>query len=76
MIAQIQQLNAQQIRGLTIAERLQLIILIAQEMTIEPSNGKRNITELRGLGKEIWQVVDAQPYVDELRQTWEAQTLR
>lgn len=28
---------------------------------------KRSIMELRGLGKEIWEGIDAQEYVDELR---------
>jgi hypothetical protein len=31
----------------------------------------RRVTELRGLGKEIWQDVDAQRYVDELRSDWD-----
>ena len=32
---------------------------------------KRSILELRGLGKEIWQGVDAQKYVDGLREEWD-----
>ena len=28
---------------------------------------KHSITELKGLGKEIWEGIDAQEYVDELR---------
>jgi len=28
---------------------------------------KRNISDLRGLGKEIWQGVDVKKYLDELR---------
>ncbi len=32
---------------------------------------KRSILELRGLGKEIWQGVDAQKYVDSLREEME-----
>jgi hypothetical protein len=31
--------------------------------------GRRRITELRGLGKEIWQGVDAQEYVDAERES-------
>ena len=30
----------------------------------------RHITELRGLGKEIWQGQDAQEYVDRQRDSW------
>lgn len=32
---------------------------------------KRDLTELRGLGKEIWQGTDAQAYVNELRDEWD-----
>lgn len=30
----------------------------------------RNILELRGLGKEIWQGVDVQDYIDQERASW------
>jgi len=33
-------------------------------------SGKRNIFELRGLGKEIWQGMDAQTYIDKERASW------
>ncbi len=33
---------------------------------------KHHITELRGLGKEIWQGIDAQEYVDAERDSWES----
>ena len=35
------------------------------------SEGKYEITELRGLGKEIWNDRDAQEYVDAERDSWE-----
>ena len=31
---------------------------------------KHSVMELQGLGKEIWQGVDAQEYVDEERDAW------
>ena len=31
---------------------------------------RRSILELQGLGKEIWQDVDAQDYIDQERATW------
>jgi hypothetical protein len=31
----------------------------------------RSLLELEGLGAEIWEGVDAQEYVDELRDEWE-----
>ena len=30
-----------------------------------------DLMELKGLGKEIWQGIDAQQYVEELRREWE-----
>ena len=31
---------------------------------------RRSILELQGLGKEIWQDIDAQDYMDQERATW------
>ena len=31
---------------------------------------RRSILELQGLGKEIWQDIDAQDYIDQERATW------
>ena len=36
----------------------------------QPSNGRRSILELRGLGKEIWKGLDAQDYVGRERSSW------
>ena len=35
---------------------------------------KRQLTELRGLGKEIWAGADAQAYVNEIRDEWDQPT--
>lgn len=32
---------------------------------------KRDILELKGCGKEIWSGIDAQQYVNKLREEWE-----
>ncbi len=32
---------------------------------------KHRITELRGLGKEIWQGIDAQDYINAERDSWQ-----
>ncbi len=43
----------------------------ADDLATAPQDPKkRSILELRGLGKEIWQGVDAQKYVDSLREEW------
>lgn len=41
-------------------------IIIAQER-----QGRRNLLELRGLGKALWKGEDAQEYVDRLRKEWD-----
>ena len=38
--------------------------LIAHDLVM-PEQPKRSIMELRGLGKEIWEGIDPQKYVDE-----------
>lgn len=63
----------QQAQSLTPEEQMRLIedlsSLIRQKvtMTYKP---KRSILELRGLGKEIWNGVDAQEYVNQERDSW------
>ena len=37
----------------------------------ESSTRQRRITEMRGLGKELWQGVDAQEYVNAERDSWD-----
>ncbi len=62
-----------QAQSLTPEEQIRLIedlsSLIHQQMTMIPKP-KRSILELRGLGKEIWNGVDAQEYVNQERDSW------
>lgn len=67
----VEQLYDQQIRHLPATERLQLISRIAEDLVVDKPERTRRITELRGLGKEVWDGTDAQTYVDELRDEWE-----
>ncbi len=63
-----------EIRALPIRERKLLINLIVEtlpETDASAAEPQRSISELRGLGKEIWQGIDAQAYVDELRREWD-----
>ena len=46
----------------------QLTDLVRQRMTAHPGH---SILELQGLGKEIWQDIDAQKYVDRERASWD-----
>lgn len=50
---------------LTEAERQRLM-----EALTAPKVTQRHVTELRGLGKEIWQDQDAQEYVNHERDSW------
>jgi hypothetical protein len=64
----------EQIRALPAAQRLELVAMIARELVAEgvttPERPKFKLTDLEGLGKEIWEGVDAQEYVDRLRGPW------
>jgi hypothetical protein len=75
MTAQInvEQLYTQYIKALPAEDRLRLLAVIARDLvpvgsTSEPH--ERSLLELEGLGAEIWQGIDAQQYVDELRAEW------
>ena len=64
----------QHIKPLPPAERLRILALIgddlaqAAELTEKP---RHKISELHGLGKEIWENIDAQQYVNEIREEWD-----
>jgi hypothetical protein len=63
----------EQAKTLSVQERKELVKLLVDSLDIaEPSaRRKRSILELRGLGKEIWQGIDAQEYVNHLRSEWD-----
>ena len=59
------------IQRLTPADQLRLLeelaALVRRQVT---SRAQRSILELQGLGKEIWQGIDAQEYIDRERASW------
>ncbi len=63
----------QQAQSLTPEEQIRLIedlsSLIRQRVMMK-SKPKHSILELRGLGKEIWNSIDAQEYVNQERDSW------
>ena len=63
------------VKPLPTAERLRLLEMTVHDLVLiaQQDPKKRSILELRGLGKEIWQEVDAQKYVDRLREEWDTQ---
>ncbi|GDX40474.1 hypothetical protein LBMAG21_07660 [Armatimonadota bacterium] len=57
-------------------ERMRLVTLtmqdLAQPMQDSAEPPKRSIMELHGLGAKVWEGVDAQDYVKQLRDEWES----
>lgn len=58
----------QEIRQLSIEERKALISFIVDTLT---ETKERSLLELEGLGAELWQGIDAQEYVNQLRSEWD-----
>jgi hypothetical protein len=68
----VTQLYKQYIKPISITEQLELIALISKKLIVrtDVKEEKRSLLELEGLGAEIWEGVDAQQYVDDLRNEW------
>ena len=58
------------IQGLTPAQQMRLLQELSVLLRPLPSQPKRSIMELAGLGKEVWAGIDAQDYVDQERASW------
>jgi hypothetical protein len=58
-------------QALSLEERRELIKMLVDTLTNEPQQKKRSLAELAGLGAEIWQGIDAQEYVNQLRSEWD-----
>lgn len=62
----------QQTQSLSTSERKELVKLLIDTLDAAPSAiPLRSLRELRGLGKEMWTDIDAQEYVDQLRDEWD-----
>ncbi len=63
------------IKDLSVEELIELLVTIAGRLAERSGSGtaepKHSILELHGLGKDLWQGIDAQEYVDRLRDEWE-----
>ncbi|WP_133510674.1 hypothetical protein [Candidatus Thiosymbion oneisti] len=68
----IEQLYQQYINPIPATEQLELISLISKKLIVksEQDRKQRRLVELEGLGSKIWEGVNAQKYVDELRDEW------
>ncbi len=60
-----------EIPTLTIQERKQLLSVIENSFKEEIPVKKHSIMELEGLGAELWEGIDAQEYVNQLRDEWD-----
>jgi len=71
----LEQLYQRHIKPIPAIRQLQLIALISQRLASHAEttrqNNSRSLLELEGLGAEIWKGIDAQEYIDQLRQDWE-----
>jgi len=54
-------------------EQLSLIEMISARLkkTLKGKVSKHRITELEGLGADLWKTMDAQHYVNEERKSWD-----
>jgi hypothetical protein len=74
MANSLEELYKRQLAPLPLEDRLKLIAMLAQGLTREegaPQPQLRSLMELHGLGKEIWEGIDAQDYVKHLREEWD-----
>jgi hypothetical protein len=68
----VEEIYQQYVKPLPDKEKLRLIAKVSSDLAeTEGQKPKRSLLELEGLGKEIWEGIDAQEYVNELRDEWE-----
>jgi hypothetical protein len=71
----VEEIYERHVKPLSVEERLRLLAMTAQDLAQQPpeptTKRKRSIMELHGLGKEIWEGIDAQEYVNGLRKEWD-----
>lgn len=60
-----------QARELSLQERRELIHLLTDSVIEEASTPEHSILELAGLGAEIWEGIDPQEYIRQLRSEWD-----
>lgn len=74
----VEQLYHTYIEPIPADDQLRLIALmsqrLAQHSTSQPATKTHSLLELEGLGAEIWNGVDAQKYVNALRDEWEVRS--
>lgn len=71
MALSVDSLYETELRHLPLEERMRLLELIARDLRRADDEETKSILQLRGLGQEIWDGIDAQEYVDEMRAEWD-----
>lgn len=64
----------EEVKTLSVEDRKRLIGAIVDTLTEPPAESagkRRSILEFEGVGAEMWQGVDAQTYVNQLRNEWD-----
>lgn len=61
----------QQAQALSPQERKELVKLLVDSLDVSQARNRRHLSELRGLGKDAWGDIDAQEYVNQLRNEWD-----
>lgn len=64
-------------KALSWQEQKELIKLLVDALAVDApseiaSQKRHRLSDLRGLGADIWQDIDPQEYVDQLRDEWDA----
>lgn len=69
--ADIDKIYMQHIKPLPAEDRRRLLTIMVRDLTPPLDERKtRSLMELEGLGAELWEGLDAQEYVNELRKEW------
>ncbi len=61
----------EKISRLSRQQKTDLIAELESQVQADSRKGGRSIMELQGLGKEIWEGIDAQEYVNAERDSWD-----
>ena len=61
----------EQVERLSLQERRDLILLLNASIQQSAEPEKHSILELAGLGATVWEGVDPQDYVNQLRNEWD-----
>lgn len=64
----------QQAKALSPRERKELLKSLHDLVAKDDQKPKRSLLELAGLGKEVWQEIDTDAYINELRDEWDQAT--